>query len=87
MSTATTPGTAAVAQAAPAAAQTAVATTVAKGKGGFSEKPTVGELAEFQVTGLLVVFVVLGAITAISGLMSWLLKVLAPEQYYGKKKA
>ena len=87
MSTATTPETAAVAQAAPAATKTTVATTEAKGKGGFSEKPTVGELAEFQVTGLLVVFVVLGAITAISGLMSWLLKVLAPEQYYGKKKA
>ena len=66
------------------AAQTTVATTAAKGKGGFSEKPTVGELAEFQVTGLLVVFVVLGSITAISGLMSWLLKILAPSQYYGK---
>ncbi len=71
--------------AAPAVTQT-VATTVAPAKkdGGFSAKPTVGELVEFQLTGLLVVFVVLGAITAISGLMSWLLKVLAPNQYYGK---
>ena len=71
--------------AAPAATQT-VATTVAPAKkdGGFSAKPTVGELVEFQLTGLLVVFVVLGSITAISGLMSWLLKVLAPNQYYGK---
>jgi hypothetical protein len=46
----------------------------------------VGELVEFQATGLLVVFVVLGAITAISALMSWLLKVLLPNQYYGKSK-
>ncbi len=68
-----------------ATAQT-VATTVAPGKkdGGFSAKPTVGELAEFQATGLLVVFVVLGSITAISALLSWLLKVLLPNQYYGK---
>lgn len=71
--------------AAPAATQT-VATTVARAKkdGGFSAEPTVGELVEFQLTGLLVVFVVLGAITGISGLLSWLLKVLAPNQYYGK---
>jgi hypothetical protein len=69
----------------PAAAQT-VATTVAPAKkdGGFSAKPTVGELVEFQATGLLVVFVVLGAITAISMLLSWLLKVFLPNQYYGK---
>ena len=71
--------------AAPGVAQT-VATTVAPAKkeSSFSAKPTVGELVEFQLTGLLVVFVVLGAITAISGLLSWLLKVLAPNQYYGK---
>ena len=75
------------AETAPAAAQTAVATVGAgQGKGGFSAKPTVGELAEFQATGLLVVFVVLGAITAISMLMSWMLKTLAPNQYYGKSK-
>ena len=81
--------TAAPAVAAPA--QTAAPQTVAtvgagQGKGGFSAKPTVGELAEFQATGLLVVFVVLGAITAISMLMSWLLKTLAPAQYYGTNK-
>ena len=76
------------AESAPATAQTVVATVGAgQGKGGFSAQPTVGELAEFQATGLLVVFVVLGAITAISMLMSWLLKVLAPTQYYGKPKA
>ena len=69
----------------PVAAAQTVATTVAREKkdGGFSAKPTVGELAEFQATGLLVVFVVLGAITAISMLLSWLLKVLLPNQYYG----
>ena len=70
------------------AAQPTVATVGAgQGKGGFSAQPTVGEIAEFQVTGLLVVFVVLGAITAISILMSWMLKILAPTQYYGKSKA
>ena len=72
----------------PGAGQTA-ATTVAPAKKdtGFSAKPTVGELVEFQLTGLLVVFVVLGAITAISALMSWLLKTLLPNQYYGEKAA
>ncbi len=71
-----------------AVATQTVATTVARAKkdGGFSATPTVGELVEFQATGLLVVFVVLGAITAISALMSWLLKVLLPNQYYGKSK-
>ena len=70
------------------AAQPTVATVGAgQGKGGFSAQPTVGEIAEFQVTGLLVVFVVLGSITAISILMSWMLKILAPTQYYGKSKA
>ncbi len=73
---------------APVAAAQAVATTVAPAKkdGGFSAKPTAGELVEFQATGLLVVFVVLGAITAISALMSWLLKTFLPTQYYGKSK-
>lgn len=73
-----------------APAQSAVTQTVAttaapaKKESGFSAKPTVGELVEFQATGLLVVFVVLGAITAISALMSWLLKTFLPSQYYGK---
>jgi hypothetical protein len=69
-----------------AAPQTVATVDAGKGKGGFSAKPTVGEIVEFQVTGLLVVFVVLGAITALSILMSWLLKVLVPSQYYGKTK-
>lgn len=56
----------------------------AKKDGGVSAKPAVGELVDFQLTGLRVVFFVLGAITAISGLMSRLLEVLVPNQYYGK---
>jgi hypothetical protein len=71
---------------APAATQTVASVVAPAAKGGFSAKPTVGELVEFQATGLLVVFVVLGAITAISTLLSWLLKVLLPNQYYGKPK-
>ena len=73
---------------APVAATQTVATIVAPAKkdGGFSANPTAGELIEFQLTGLLVVFVVLGAITAISALMSWMLKTFLPSQYYGKSK-
>ena len=73
---------------APVVASQTVAATVAPAKrdGGFSAKPTAGELVEFQLTGLLVVFVVLGAITAISALMSWMLKTFLPSQYYGKSK-
>ena len=82
MSTTTQAIVVASAETAPAATQAVVAT---EGKGGFSAKPTVGEIVEFQLTGLLVVFVVLGAITAISSLLSTLLKTFAPNQYYGKK--
>lgn len=73
---------------APVVAAQTVATTAAPAKkdGGFSANPTAGELIEFQATGLLVVFTVLGSITALSALMSWLLKVLLPNQYYGKSK-
>ena len=74
----------AAAPAQPAAPQTVAVVGAPANKGGFSDKPTVGELVEFQATGLLVVFVVLGAITAISALMSWALKVFLPNQYYGK---
>lgn len=75
-------GTAAVQ---PGEAQKTVATTAAPAKDQpFSEKPTVGELVEFQATGLLVVFVVLGSITAMSALLSKLLKTFLPKQYYGK---
>jgi len=66
-------------------AQATVATTqVPAKKSPFSEKPTMGEIVEFQATGLLVVFVVLGAITGISILLSWCLKTFLPAQYYGK---
>ena len=69
----------------PGEAQQTVATTQAPAKqGGFSEKPTMGEIIEFQLTGLLVVFVVLGAITGISMFLSWCLKTFVPSQYYGK---
>lgn len=57
------------------------------GKGGFSAQATVGQLIEFQFTGLLVVFVVLGALTILCYLIGWALKTIAPEQYYGKAKA
>lgn len=71
---------------APPAATNTVAGTVAPAKkdGGFSANPSAGELIEFQLTGLLVVFVVLGAITALCMFSSWLLKVFLPAQYYGK---
>ena len=57
------------------------------GKGGFSEKASLGELVEFQFTGLLVVFVVLGSLTVLSYLIGWLVKRIAPDQYHGKAKA
>lgn len=69
----------------PGEAQQTVATTQAPAKKtAFSEKPSMGEILEFQATGLLVVFVVLGAITGISMFLSWCLKTFLPNQYYGK---
>ena len=85
MSTTTNAIVVASAETASAPSQTVATVGAGAGKGGFSATPTLGEIAEFQVTGLLVVFVVLGAITALSGFMSWLLKTLAPNQYYCKK--
>lgn len=68
-------------------AQKTVATTQKKaGDGAFSEKPTLGELVEFQATGLLVVFVVLGGITLLCVLMAKILAAIAPDAFYGKKK-
>ncbi len=68
-------------------AQKTVATVEQKvNKGGFSDQPTLGELIEFQATGLLVVFVVLGGITIFCSLIARILKIVAPEQYYGKQK-
>ena len=69
----------------PGVAEQTVATTQAPAKKeSFSENPSMGEIIEFQATGLLVVFVVLGAITGISMFMSWCLKTFLPSQYYGK---
>lgn len=74
-----------VAQQATAAAQTTAATVATpKGSSGFSEKPTAGELIEFQATGLLVVFVVLGAITLVCKALSMFLAAIAPDQYHCK---
>lgn len=68
-------------------AQKTVATAQKKtGDGAFSDKPTLGELVEFQITGLLVVFVVLGGITLLCGLMAKILAAIAPDAFYGKKK-
>ena len=64
----------------------AVVEVPAKGKGGFSAQASVGELIEFQFTGLLVVFVVLGGLTLVCTLIAQVLKVLAPDQYYGHAK-
>ena len=62
----------------------ATAAVDAIGKGGFSANETLGQMLEFQLTGLLVVFVVLGGLTVMCYLMGWILKKVAPEQYYGK---
>ena len=57
-----------------------------KGKGGFSAEPKLGELVEFQLTGLLVVFSVLGSITLVCYLISLVLKTIAPDQYHVRAK-
>jgi len=74
-----------VLQLAQADTQKTVATVVdVQDNGGFSKKATLGELIEFQFTGLLVVFTVLGGLTLLCVLIAKILKVLAPDQYYGK---
>lgn len=57
-----------------------------KGKGGFSADPKLAELVEFQLTGLLVVFCVLGSITLVCYLISLVLKTIAPDQYHVRTK-
>ncbi|MBK7423261.1 MAG: hypothetical protein IPJ48_09260 [Propionivibrio sp.] len=64
----------------------AAVSDVGGGKGGFSANATLGEMLEFQLTGLLVVFVVLGGLTIMCVLMAWILKTLAPDQYYCREK-
>lgn len=72
---------------APVVKDSAAAVADMANKGGFSANATIGELVEFQLTGLFVVFTVLGGLTIICYLMAWLLKTLAPNQYYVKPKA
>lgn len=69
------------------AQNTVAAVTDVVGKGGFEAKATLGQLIEFQFTGLLVVFVVLGGLTIMCVLMAWILKAVAPDQYYCRKQA
>lgn len=72
---------------APVVKDTVAAVADVVNKGGFSAKPTVGEVLEFQLTGLLVVFSILGGLTIICYLTAWILKTVAPNQFYGKAKA
>jgi len=77
-----------VQEAAKAGAQQAVAAVAnAVGKGGFGAEATFGQLVEFQVTGLLVVFLVLGGLTLMCYLLGWILKIVAPSHYYVKPAA
>jgi len=75
----------AVQEAAKAVTQQAVAAAAdAVGKGGFGAEATLGQLIEFQATGLLVVFLVLGGLTVMCYLLGWILKIVAPSHYYCK---
>jgi len=69
-----------------ASAATVAVAAEETGKGGFGATATLGQLVEFQLTGLLVVFVVLGSLTVLCYLIGWILKTIAPDQYYGKAK-
>jgi len=69
-----------------ALAQHGAAAAEAAKAAGFSAHPTFGQVVEFQLTGLMVVFVVLGGLTIMCYLLAWLLKTVAPDQYYCKPK-
>ena len=78
----------AVQEAAKAVSEGAVAVVVdAAENTGFTANVTLGQVVEFQLTGLLVVFTVLGGLTLMLYLMAWLLKKFAPDQYYCRKTA
>ena len=78
----------AVQEAAKAVSQGAAATVAeAVENSAFSAKVTLGQVVEFQLTGLLVVFTVLGGLTLMLYLMAWLLKTFAPDQYHCRKTA
>jgi hypothetical protein len=66
--------------------QTVAAAADAVGKGGFTAQVTLGQMLEFQVTGLLVVFLVLGGLTVMCYLLAWILKIVAPNHYFVKTK-
>jgi hypothetical protein len=68
----------------PTVVQEAVKAADAVGKGGFGAQATLGQLAEFQLTGLLVVFTVLGGLTVMCYLLAWILKTVAPNHYFVK---
>ncbi|MBK8744331.1 OadG family transporter subunit [Propionivibrio sp.] len=77
-----------VQDAAKAVSQGAVATVAdAVENTGFTAKVTLGQVVEFQLTGLLVVFTVLGGLTLMLYLLAWLLKTFAPDQYHCRKAA
>ena len=76
----------AVQEAAKAVSEGAVAVVVdAAENTGFTANVTLGQVVEFQLTGLLVVFTVLGGLTLMLYLVAWLLKTFAPDQYYCRK--
>lgn len=75
-----------VQDAAAALAQNAEAAASAAKAAGFSLHPTFGQVVEFQFTGLLVVFTVLGGLTVMCYLLAWLLKTVAPDQYHCRPK-
>ena len=78
----------AVQEAAKAVSQGAAATVAeAVENSAFSAKVTLGQVVEFQLTGLLVVFTVLGGLTLMLYLKAWLLKTFAPDQYHCRKTA
>ena len=70
-----------------AAQDVANAAVAVVGKGGFSANETFGQIIEFQLTGLLVVFTVLGGLTIMLYLLAWILRTVAPDQYYCRPKA
>lgn len=78
----------AVQEAAKAVSEGAVAVVVdAAENTGFTANVTLGQVVEFQLTGLLVVFTVLGGLTLMLYLLAWLLKTFAPDQFHCRKTA
>ena len=76
-----------VQEAATALSQHGAAAAEAAKAAGFSANPTFGQVIEFQLTGLLVVFTVLGGLTIMCYLLAWLLRTVAPDQYHCRAKS